>query len=211
MWNFVSAFGRAILARLIVVYYVTAVLIGGGGLLLVGTKIYQQTTYVPVDARVLARSVLCEMSYATGRHSRTERIVPCAQVASVKAKLPEIDWAVRQVDFASIAYLIGREERVVTVGLGDLGGRNVVVGQTIAILHSPDDPQKVTTPITLGTILLGAILFVVGLTALIGPTTIRRWRRRRSLQASASSAQAFAGSGKNIPSKPREPTVTSMR
>src|SRR5262245_11536370 len=76
----------------------------GSSLLVGGMKFYEQSTYAPTQATVLALSTKCEMSYRTSKFSKTERVVECSEVANVKARFPEVNWSVSRVPFVELSY-----------------------------------------------------------------------------------------------------------
>src|ERR1700710_2829621 len=106
------------------------VIFTGTSLLVGGMKFYEHSTYRATQALVLGTTIKCEMSYKTGR-SRTEHVVECNDVNTVKARYPDVDWRVAPVTFVQIGYRLedGRA-MTATVRLGKLELESVTVGET---------------------------------------------------------------------------------
>ena len=186
MGNFVEAVGRWVVSTITEFFSQLVRLAAGLVVLYVlftsGSALYNEFNYTRAEAVVTGRSVLCEASYPTGRYTRHKRVIPCAEVPSVKAKLPEINWDVRQVVIISVSYPVGDERQTATLDLSDLGRRDVAVGQTVAILYPPGNPKSVAASMPTSTLVLSGVWLVIGLAVLALPTLVHRWRRRRTLQ-----------------------------
>ena len=198
MVRLVKAFGRWVVASIVKFIMTIAGLAVLFVLLVTGTSVYHDFTYARADAVVTGRSALCEASYYSGRYSKTRRILPCVEVPSLKAKFPEVTWSVEQVVVVSLSYPVGVERQNATIKLSELGGhRDVAVGQSLAILYSPGDPKSVAAPTPANELIGSGIVLVVGLSVLVLPTFVSRWRRRRLLpQVGTPVAGPFGPAGK---------------
>jgi hypothetical protein len=135
----------------------------GSSLIIGGLKIYEHSTYVPTEATVVAVSTKCEMTFRTGRWSRTERTVDCAEVAGVKARTPEVDWTVNRVTFVEIAFQAESGETVrKTERLGKLERTSAAPGDKIPILRSRDRNNLVTGPVNASFLRIVGTAFIIG-------------------------------------------------
>jgi hypothetical protein len=149
----------------------------GSSLIIGGLKIYEHSTYVPTEATVVAVSTKCEMTFRTGRWSRTERTVDCAEVAGVKARTPEVDWTVNRVTFVEIAFQAESGETVrKTERLGKLERTSAAPGDKIPILRSRDRNNLVTGPVNASFLRIVGTAFIIGAVLLGMSLWIRRLR-----------------------------------
>jgi hypothetical protein len=158
------------------------VLVMGAVLVVGGRKIFEHLTYVPAQATVVALSAKCDMSYRTGRWSRTEQTVDCAQVPVVKARTPDVDWTVNRVIFVDLAYRAeSGQSMTATARLGKLGRTKVAPGEKIQILRSPDRPDLVTGPADATLVAIWGMIFAIGAAMLGVSLWIKRLRNPRPI------------------------------
>ncbi|HEX2126090.1 MAG TPA: hypothetical protein VHF45_05965 [Thermoleophilaceae bacterium] len=156
-------------------------------------RTYEVTTYPETTAQVVGVEHKCEMSYKTGRRSTTERIVDCRDVASVKARIPEVDWRVADVTFATLLFTTATGDTVRTsVRVGTIERTNVTAGERIAILYSPEKPTNIRVPFQLSELTRALPFGVAGLALLFLWHWLRRWRLGRQERALHAHALALA-------------------
>lgn len=188
-------------------FYV-GLLFAGGALLIGGFKIYEQSTYVPVVATVAAVSVKCNMSYRTGRRSRTERTVDCAEVAGVKARTPEVNWSVNRVTFVEIAFQAETGQTVhKTLRLGTLERTAAAPGDKIPILRSRDTNNLVTAPASGSFLRNWGIMFIIGAVLFGMALWIRRLRNPRP--AAAMPERDYAAAARELAAVAPPPAVVN--
>ena len=137
------------------------IILGGGSFLVGGMKTYEHLTYLPTQAKVTGLFTKCEMSYRTGRYSTTEAMVECSKVDAVKARYPEVNWKVTEVQFVEVAYATPSGKPMVTSArMGKLELANARIGEVIPILQSPSDPKTITGPANRGMIGMLIIVFL---------------------------------------------------
>src|SRR5215475_13782388 len=101
-----------------------------------GMKFYEQSTYLPTQAIVIANLIKCDMSYRTGR-STSHTVVECADVDLVKARNPEIDWTVAHIPYVAVSYRTAAGQQTMSVErLSKLERTSATVGEEIPILQS---------------------------------------------------------------------------
>ena len=165
----------------------------GATVLILGLRTHEVTTYLDAVAEVVAVETKCEMSYKTGRRSRTERIVDCRDVASVKARTPEVDWRVVKVTFATLHFKSATGDTVRTsVRTSKIGRNSVMSGERIGVLYSPTTPTDVSAPFELSELALLLPFGGFGLLVLFLWNRLRRSRRERHAHELHSYALALA-------------------
>src|SRR5215468_9769478 len=163
-------------------------LLAGSSLFFGGLKTYEHVTYLPAQARVVGLATKCEMSYRLGGRSISNGVVPCSDVARVKASSPDTDWKVEQVVFVDLIYAVDGGVVRTTARQGKLERSNVMIGETIPVLRSPKDPRVVTGPVNPGLALMMSVVFAIGLILLA-----MSWWAKRRREAGAHVASAGYG------------------
>lgn len=134
-----------------------AVFVGAG-------KLGEQLTFSPVQATVLAVTSKCEMSYKTGRWSRTRRLVECADVPAIRTRYSEVEWQVRRVPLVTLAYPRADDRSVTTtVPLDKLERGALRAGETIPVLRSPGQGSEITGAASMRFFASCGALFAFGL------------------------------------------------
>jgi hypothetical protein len=129
-----------------------------------GRKLGEQLTFSPVQATVLAVTGKCEMSYKTGRWSRTQRLVECAEVPAIRTRYSEVEWQVRRVPLVTLAYPTADQRSVTTtVPLDKLERSTVRAGETIPVLRSPGRGSEITGAAGMRFLAFCGALFACGL------------------------------------------------
>jgi hypothetical protein len=178
-----------------------------GGALVIGcTKISEHSSYIPVEATVVAVSTKCNMSYRTGRRSRHERTVDCGDVAGVKARTPEVDWTVDRVTFVDLAFQAETGQTVTkSVRLGTLERTTAAPGEKVPILRSRDTNNLITSPTSASFLRNWGMMFIIG-AALLGMSLwIRRLRNPRPASAMPERDYATAARELDVATPPPPP------
>jgi len=148
-----------------------------------GRTVYRNFTYVPVQARILAVTAKCDMSYRESRWNHVQQLVECAEVPAINARNPEINWHVYRSPFVSIVYQTSNNQRIyATVRLADLQRSHAVVGEIVPVLYSAAQPDQVSGPINFQFVRMWSVFFVIGFVLIGFAWLAGRMRRRGAVE-----------------------------